>query len=276
MNSMTQHSASRVAVAWAAAVLVTGALVAEDAITAPPDLTAPPADAERAESGLISKILQPGTGDASPRELDIVLVDYTGWTADGAMFDSSVARGKPAGLRLVTLIEGWKEGIQTMVNGEKRRFWIPEELAYGGQEGKPAGMLVFDVELIRFDRRTPAPTPPDVAAPPANAEVTKSGLATVILKASDDTRHPKSASTVTVHYTGWTTDGEMFDSSIPRGNPVAFPLTDVIKGWRQGLQLMVPGEIRRMWIPEGLAYKGKKGKPEGMLVFDVELYSTTN
>ncbi len=276
MKSLKQHSASRVAATWAAAVLVTAALVAEDAIPAPPDLTAPPADAEHSESGLISKVLTPGTGDKSPRELDIVLVDYTGWTSDGAVFDSSVARGKPAGLRLVTLIEGWKEGIQMMVNGEKRRFWIPEELAYAGQEGKPAGMLVFDVELIRFERRTPAPTPSDVAAVPANAEVTKSGLATVVLKPGDGNKNPKSDSTVTVHYTGWTTDGNMFDSSIPRGNPVAFSLKDVIKGWREGLQLMVPGEVRRMWIPEDLAYKGKKGKPEGMLVFDVELYSTTN
>jgi len=78
---------------------------------------------------------------------------------------------------------------------------------------------------------------------------------------------------VTVHYTGWTTDGKAFDSSITRGQPAQFPLNRVIKGWTEGLALMVEGEERRMWIPVELAYNGQKGKPEGMLVFDVELLS---
>ena len=46
------------------------------------------------------------------------------------------------------MIPGWTEGVQLMVVGEKTRFWIPEELAYEGRRGAPAGMLVFDVELI--------------------------------------------------------------------------------------------------------------------------------
>ncbi len=70
---------------------------------------------------------------------------------------------------------------------------------------------------------------------------------------------------------GWTTDGRAFDSSIARGQPAKFPLKSVIAGWTEGLQLMVVGEERRFWIPEDLAYKGKAGKPTGMLVFDVEL-----
>ncbi|MGB5296177.1 MAG: FKBP-type peptidyl-prolyl cis-trans isomerase, partial [Thermoanaerobaculia bacterium] len=49
------------------------------------------------------------------------------------------------------VIAGWTEGVQLMVVGEKRRFWIPEKLAYGGEPGKPAGNLVFDVELISID-----------------------------------------------------------------------------------------------------------------------------
>jgi peptidylprolyl isomerase len=74
---------------------------------------------------------------------------------------------------------------------------------------------------------------------------------------------------VTVHYSGWTTDGKMFDSSVVRGTPATFPLDQVIAGWTEGLQLMVTGESRRFWIPEKLAYKGQD--PKGMLVFDVEL-----
>ena len=76
--------------------------------------------------------------------------------------------------------------------------------------------------------------------------------------------------TVTVHYTGWTTDGKPFDSSVTRGEPITFPLSNVIPGWTEGVQLMVEGEKRRFWIPAKLAYEGQQG-PQGMLVFDVEL-----
>ena len=76
-----------------------------------------------------------------------------------------------------------------------------------------------------------------------------------------------------MHYTGWTTDGKMFDSSVMRGEPTSFPLDHVIKGWTEGVQLMVVGEKTRFWIPEKLAYKGQGGAPKGMLVFDVELIS---
>jgi FKBP-type peptidyl-prolyl cis-trans isomerase len=63
----------------------------------------------------------------------------------------------------------------------------------------------------------------------------------------------------------------MFDSSVTRGEPAEFPLGNVIAGWTEGLQLMVEGEKRRLWIPESLAYQGRPGRPAGMLVFDVEL-----
>jgi peptidylprolyl isomerase len=114
-------------------------------------------------------------------------------------------------------------------------------------------------------------TPPDVAAPPADAEKTASGLASKVLKPGTGTEHPAATSRVTVHYSGWTTDGKLFDSSVQRGEPSTFPLNGVIKGWTEGVQLMVEGEKRRFWIPESLAYGGRPGRPQGMLVFDVEL-----
>lgn len=246
----------------------------QDAIPAPPDVTSPPADAEVTSSGLASKVLQPGTGSEHPSANDKVKVHYTGWTTDGKMFDSSVARGEPIGLPLDRVIQGWTEGVQMMVVGEKRRFWIPEELAYAGQEGRPAGMLVFDVELLAFQAAPKLPeTPPDVAAPPADAEVTKSGLASKVIMAGTGTDHPKKSSKVTVHYSGWSTNGELFESSVLRDQPATFGLTQVIAGWTEGVQLMVVGEKRRFWIPEKLAYEGQPGKPAGTLVFDVELIS---
>ena len=115
------------------------------------------------------------------------------------------------------------------------------------------------------------PPPPDVAAAPADAVRTPSNLAYKVLQAGTGTRHPRPNSSVTVHYTGWTTDGKTFDSSVTRGQPATFGLDQVIPGWTEGLQMMVEGEKRRLWIPGNLAYDGQPGKPQGMLVFDVEL-----
>ena len=115
------------------------------------------------------------------------------------------------------------------------------------------------------------PAPADVAAPPADATTTSSGLATKVLTPGTGTQHPRANSRVNVHYSGWTTDGQMFDSSVARNEPISFGLNQVIPGWTEGVQLMVEGETRRLWIPEKLAYDGMRGAPQGMLVFDVEL-----
>lgn len=122
---------------------------ASQPIPAPADVAAPPADAITLPSGLAYKVLKPGTGDVHPKPTDIVTVDYTGWTTAGRMFDSSVVRGQPATFPLNRLIKGWQEGIPLMVVGEKARFWIPADLAYGDDPrgGAPAGMLVFDITL---------------------------------------------------------------------------------------------------------------------------------
>jgi len=243
----------------------------EKTLPAPEDVGAAPESAKTTASGLAYRVLKPGTGKAHPAASDLVKVHYSGWTTDGKMFDSSVARGEPASFPLNQVIAGWTEGVQLMVEGEKTRFWIPEELAYKGQAGAPRGMLVFDVELL--DIAEAPKTPPDVAAPAKGCKRATSGLAYIVLKPGKGTRHPGRTSQVTVHYSGWTTDGRMFDSSITRGKPATFALDRVIPGWTEGVQLMVEGEKTRFWIPEELAYKGMQGKPQGMLVFDVELIS---
>jgi peptidylprolyl isomerase len=118
-------------------------------IPAPPDVAAAPADAQRTGDNVASKVLKPGTGARHPRANSVVTVHYTGWTTDGKMFDSSVARGEPYTTPLDQVIPGWTEGVQMMVEGEKRRFWIPAKLAYEGMSG-PQGTLVFDIELIKI------------------------------------------------------------------------------------------------------------------------------
>jgi FKBP-type peptidyl-prolyl cis-trans isomerase len=118
----------------------------------PSDVSAVPENAEKTESGLASRVLKEGSGSESPAAADTVTVHYSGWTTDGKMFDSSVLRGQPASFPLNRVIPGWTEGVQLMVEGETRRFWIPAKLAYGENPrgGAPAGLLAFDVELLKI------------------------------------------------------------------------------------------------------------------------------
>ena len=134
-------------------VLLFGLAIAAGQIPAPDDVAAVPSDAETTGSGLASKVIQAGTGSAHPSATDEVTVHYTGWLTNGTMFDSSVTRGAPATFPLNRVIKGWTEGVQLMVVGEKRRFWIPADLGYGDRDAPggliPAGStLVFDVELL--------------------------------------------------------------------------------------------------------------------------------
>ena len=124
----------------------------KDERTAPRDVGAPPADALKTPSGLASKVLRVGLGSTHPRPESMVTVHYTGWTADGKMFETTMTDKQPATLRVTDAIPGWIEGLQLMRAGEKRRFWIPGSLAYDNNPNPelPKGMLVFDIELVRI------------------------------------------------------------------------------------------------------------------------------
>ncbi len=105
---------------------------------------------------------------------------------------------------------------------------------------------------------------------------TTSGLQYEILTAAEGPK-PTATTSVTVHYVGKLLNGDMFDSSVDRGEPISFPLNRVIPGWTEGLQLMSTGAKYRFFIPEDLAY-GSRGAggaipPYSTLIFDVELIS---
>jgi peptidylprolyl isomerase len=126
-------------------------------------------------------------------------------------------------------------------------------------------------------RPAPVPPPPDVGAPPKDATKLPSGLAFKVLQPGEGAARPGATDMVTVHYTGWTTDGKMFDSSHARGAPTEFALNRVIKGWTEGLQLMKPGGTFLFVIPPELGYgprgAGEKIPANATLVFLVELVS---
>ncbi|HKO91549.1 MAG TPA: FKBP-type peptidyl-prolyl cis-trans isomerase [Polyangiaceae bacterium] len=113
--------------------------------------------------------------------------------------------------------------------------------------------------------------------PRAAVHRTGIGLAYCILTEGPPGTVPGATDTVKVHYTGWTEEGEMFDSSVDRGQPIDFALNQVIRGWGEGLRLMTPGDKARLWIPGTLGYgrrepgEGAGTPPKGTLIFDVEL-----
>ena len=107
-----------------------------------------------------------------------------------------------------------------------------------------------------------------------DVQETSSGLQYQILTKGDGTVHPSAKSTVTVHYHGTLLDGTVFDSSVERKEPISFPLNRVIRGWTEGVQLMVVGDKFKFFIPSKLAYGNSPAgtiKPGSLLIFEVEL-----
>jgi FKBP-type peptidyl-prolyl cis-trans isomerase len=136
--------------------------------------------------------------------------------------------------------------------------------------------------LLGACKREAPPPPPTPAAPkptldltaPAGAETSASGLRSQVLEPGTGKEHPEPQDLVEVHYTGWKSDGTQFDSSRERNAPAQFTVDGAIKGWSEGVQRMVVGEKRRLWVPPALAYGDKPPTdraPAGALVFDLEL-----
>lgn len=248
-------------------------IVAAPAI--PDDVAGAPATAAKLPSGLPYVITRPGTGKDKAKFYDTVTFNYSAWDATGRMFDSTEMRKRPATVPPYRQSAALEEILTSMTAGERRRVWIPSaKMMQTGKPlpGMPEGLLTYEVELITIaPGKAPPPTPPDVAKAPADAKLTPKGVAYRVLKTGKGGPHPGIHDTVRVHYTGWTTEGRVFDSSVIKGEPAEFSLSGVITGWTEGIPLMSVGDRYRFWIPDELAFKGAPGRPQGMLVFEVEL-----
>ena len=181
-------------------------------------------------------------------------------------------RGTPNTFSVGGLIKGFSEGLQLMTVGEKRRFWIPQELAYRGQPGRPAGMLVFDVELLEILPDPIAP-PPDVAAPPSDAKRTPSGLAYKVLRPGKGTTHP-----------GATQPGDRALHGLDHRRQDVRQLASSAGSPRVRPRRSHPGLDRRraadgrrredaLLDSAAARVQRQAGMPAGMLVFDIELIS---
>jgi FKBP-type peptidyl-prolyl cis-trans isomerase len=241
-------------------------------LPAPPDVAAAPADATRTSSGLAYKLLTRGGGSDKPNAWDRVKLHYTGWTSDGALLESSSGSGKPAIFDVAEAMPGWQEALPLMAAGDRARLWIPASLAQRGRADVSRADVVYDLELVSIERKPEPPrAPASLAAPPADAKWTESGLAYRFERKRAAGAKPTRSDRVVVSYSAWTTDGQRFDSSLLRGKPASLPVNGLIPGWAEGLQLMAEGDRATFWIPEKLAYAGEPGSPRGMLVYEVEL-----
>ncbi len=221
-------------------------------LTRPPDLTKPPLGNTR--------VVEKGSGTNHPTENDFVKLQYVLWHYDGQLVDDY--SNKFLIVDVAQMSPEWKRDVMKMVAGEERMTWIPEQ------------QTVIDTRILQVISKPE--TPADVAAPPSNAITTPTGLAYRILRQGPGQVHPKPGDHVLVHYSGWTADGKLFDSSVVRGDAMSLPVSGGIPGWTEAIQLLTSGTKARFWMPEKLAYGGMPDKPQGMLVFDIEVYTVSS
>jgi len=227
-------------------------------------------------SGLQYMVVEPGDGMMLIPGMR-VRIHYTGFFEDMSIFDSSLQRDEPIDFTLGKgmVIRGWEEGISKLRVGDKARLWIPYQLAYG-EQGRgpipPASNLIFDVEVIDAEE-VKRPQPFDIS----DKEIfeTESGLQYIVVDEGTGIT-PEEGQVVMVHYTGFLMNGNIFDSSVERGQPFRFLLGkgQVISGWDEGVAMMSKGAKYRFIIPPELAYGERAMGPipaNATLIFDVEL-----
>ena len=246
------------------------------------------------ESGLMFKDDSLGTGREAKAN-DLVSIHFKGWMVPAgdsvdlfsdwsneqnmkmrSLGDSKV-RNQPVKYVLNTesFIKGCDEGIVGMKAGGVRTIIIPSKLAYG-EKGigfiPPNTDLKVVVDLLEVKDRIVAKMW-DVDS--SLFKTTKSGLKYAIIQEGDGPM-PEPGKLVTVHYSGYLTDGTMFDSSVERDEPISFVVGQgqVIPGWDEGLQLIKKGSKARFIIPPQLGYGDRpleKIPANSTLIFDVEL-----
>lgn len=228
-------------------------------------------------SGAEYAILEEGDGRPLSEEM-LVTVNYTGYLEDQQyVFDSSYERGEPLSFILGRnmVIPGWEEALTHLQVGDKARLWIPYELAYG-EEGRgeipPATDLVFDMEILEA---SPVAAPDPFPVEGRDTVQTDTGLQYIMVEEGKGDQ-PSPGNILAVHYSGYLSDGTLFDSSRQRSEPFRFVLgTDqVLRGWDEAFLYLSEGSKVRLIIPPDLAY-GDRGygpiPPGETLIFDVEL-----
>ena len=233
-------------------------------------------DATRSDSGLYYVIDEVGNGNAITTTSDVILI-YKGYYTDDFIFDESDNKGFAFNLQQ-NLITGIIEGVQYFNYGGTGTLLIPSHLAYGSVDNGlvPAGsVLIFDIEVLEdYKEINEFEITEYISENNLNATRSDSGLYYVIDEEGTGTR-PTGVSNVTVAYTGYFIDGEVFDESNSSGS--SFNLNEVVLGWTEGITYFKEGGNGTLLIPAHLAYGiyGDGGSIPGgaVLIFDVNLIS---
>jgi FKBP-type peptidyl-prolyl cis-trans isomerase len=234
-------------------------------ITRMPTLRAATAANQKAmDSGVKWEEVKAGTG-ATVGANDGLAMRYAIWKPTGELVDCTERQNHQISGTLATMPFPFLKDLAAVCRvGTILRAEVPQKLF-----PNTGGDTVWELEVVAVNQ---LPTFRELDK--AKTVTTQSGLQYEVIAAGEG-ESPKATDTVSAHYTGWLTDGTMFDSSHARGEPTEFPLNRVIKGWTEGLQLMKPGGKFLFSIPGDLAY-GSRGSPpkisaNATLVFFVEL-----
>lgn len=241
-------------------------------LPAPPDVAKAPQDAVTHASGMRYRVLEQGTGDHAPAGYDRVTFSQTVWNPAGEMLDSTTRRDGSDVMLAGQAPVGMREALLEMKVGEKRRLWIPAALMRTGS--RPANEArVADVKLLAIeDMPDPPPAPADLKPPKRGVVKLPSGLVYQVLKKGTGDKHAEKLSTkVDIHFSGWDEHGKLFATTITQGYPQRPHIHATLKGFQEVLPQMVVGEKRRLWLPPELAHKGEPDKPQGPMVYDLEL-----
>lgn len=238
------------------------------------------ATAKTLEGGTRYEVLRAGSG-ATPRSDQGVALRLAAWNNMGAQIVTTDAPQVPLqgglvkSLRLGQFdVPFLSRLVQKMRVGDKVAAEVPASQGFGDKFPDPnlipkGSATIWVLELMSINDIPEFVLPAD-----DKLTTTDSGLKYQMLEAGSG-RKPNHQSVVEVHYTGWLTDGTMFDSSHARGEPTSFPVGRVIPGWTEGLKLMQEGGTARFVIPAKLAYGNRQMgpviKPGSTLVFLVKL-----
>ena len=254
---------------------MTAALEATTNLATIPDaVNNPPKGARTVFTGLRYMDLKPGNGGSPADEQRIVRTLTDAWQSDGKQVSNAILDGLDTNqvFELRRQLPILAKALESTPVGGKRRWWISKDLI---PENPILGSFDHMIDIEVVDIVDPLPAPSDVRAIPSDATVSENGIGYKVLVAGDGA-HPTLSDDIEVHYSGWKTNGHMFDSSRLRMRTNTFPLGKLIQGWQEALPLMQVGEQARIWIPGALAYDNREDRPfapKGMLVFDVELVS---
>jgi peptidylprolyl isomerase len=225
----------------------------------------------RTKSGIAMVVLHPGKGGEPPKGDDCVVVAFHGWDRKGTVRAMSSSTGEGATECLRQVVPGIAEALRAMRVGEARRAWIPAALAFEADDDRtePPFDMTYDLELLEVVKAPPAPKD---LKPPRSAVRTALGVALLSLRKGEGTAHPSETDHVTMHVSGWKSDGRLFMTTQMGKAPGSYAVAAMNPAWREAIESMVVGEKIRIWVPASLI-AGRPGKPEptGDLIYEMDL-----